>query len=352
MFKQNMDHTLERYSLFWAKENHDRPLLSIYAPKNNAKFIEITPPDTLSRQWEDIDYFIKRIRGSWENTYFAAEALPHAFANLGPDVFGAFLGCKLTYGKDTSWANHYVDDWANISLKGLDENNSYFKKITEMTEALLDDSKGDYLVGITDLHPGLDGLVSLRGPDNLCFDLIDNAEEVLRVTNESYNVYSDVYKKLHDQIAKKQNGSINWMGIYHPEQWYVVGCDFMCMISNDMYKEFVEPGVIKEIELYKNSMFHLDGPGALTHLDSLLEIKELNGIQWVPGAGAKPAKDWLETLQKIQNAGKIIQINITPDDLSDLLDGLRPEGVHFITHCNSQDEADALIKMAENSYKK
>jgi hypothetical protein len=34
----------------------------------------------------------------------------------------------------------------------------------------------------------------------------------------------------------------------------------------------------------KYSLFHLDGPGALKHLDSLLELDALDGIQWVSGA--------------------------------------------------------------------
>ncbi len=30
----------------------------------------------------------------------------------------------------------------------------------------------------------------------------------------------------------------------------------------------------------KYSPFHLDGPGALKHLDALLELDELDAVQW------------------------------------------------------------------------
>ncbi len=53
------------------------------------------------------------------------------------------------------------------------------KKMLQMTDALVEDARGDYLVGITDLHPGADGLVSLRGPEGLCMDLFDSPDMLL-----------------------------------------------------------------------------------------------------------------------------------------------------------------------------
>lgn len=46
----------------------------------------------------------------------------------------------------------------------------------EMTKAAVEDGKGKYFVGVTDLHPGADALVSLRGPQKLCFDVYDNLD--------------------------------------------------------------------------------------------------------------------------------------------------------------------------------
>ena len=46
----------------------------------------------------------------------------------------------------------------------------------ELTKAAVEDGKDKYLVGITDLHPGGDALVSMRGPQNLCYDTFDVPE--------------------------------------------------------------------------------------------------------------------------------------------------------------------------------
>ena len=52
----------------------------------------------------------------------------------------------------------------------------------------------------------------------------------------------------------------------------------------------------------------MDGVGQIPHLDSLLEIDELDGVQWVPGDGKPDPGHWPEIHRKIHNAGKKIQI--------------------------------------------
>ena len=47
----------------------------------------------------------------------------------------------------------------------------------------------------------------------------------------------------------------------------------------------------------------------MAHLDSLLEIPELKGVQWVPGAGQPDITHWPEVYRKIAKAGKLIQFS-------------------------------------------
>ena len=106
----NFDKIKERYQEYWAKENHDRPLMDIRAFKHDYRTRIAEYPGSLKERWMDTEYVLK--------------------------------------------------------------------KTVELTKAILDDSRGDYLVGITDIHPGMDGLVSLRGPEELCFDLYEDPETV------------------------------------------------------------------------------------------------------------------------------------------------------------------------------
>jgi len=338
-----------RHLEYWNLENHDRPLLDLTAPMPSYDPRPLPRPGTLRERWLDAEYMLKSARAGMEGTFYAGEAFPSAFPNLGPDIFGAYFGCELDFGEDTSWAVKHADDINELDVSRLDPDNFWWKKTIELTEIMAADARGDYVVGVTDIHPGLDALVSLRGPEALCFDLYEEGDAVKRLTFQLFDRFREVYGCLSGIIARHQRGATNWMGVYHPEGWYVTSCDFMGMISDAMTREFVLPELTMQLDYLKDSIFHLDGPGALRHLDLLLALPALKGIQWVYGAGQPSASHWIDVLRRIQQAGKMIHIDILPEDLPPLLNALKPEGVLFRARCRDRDEALALEKLAEAS---
>ena len=61
-----------------------------------------------------------------------------------------------------------------------------------------------------------------------------------------------------------------------------------------------------------HNIFHLDGKGVARHLDEILNVPEIQAIQWVQGAGAdQPILPWLPLIKKIQTAGK--GVVVTPE---------------------------------------
>lgn len=143
------------------------------------------------------------------------------------------------------------------------------------------------------------------------------------VTRTYFEVYDDFYNLL------KANGqAINcWLGYVSTKKWYVPSNDFSCMVSKAMFDDMFLPDIDAECKFYEASIYHLDGPGALQHLDSLLAIPELNAIQWVYGAGRGRATDWLHVYKKIQAAGRGMQIWAQVEEVDTLMENLRPQGV-------------------------
>jgi len=114
------------------------------------------------------------------------------------------------------------------------------------------------------------------------------------------------------------------------DRMYVPSNDFSCMVSNAMFREFFLEGIAEECRFYTNSVYHLDGPGALRHLDDLLDIPELNAIQWVPGAGHTEPLQWMHVYKRVQAGGKSIMIyDVEPGHLDSLMDELSPEGLYL-----------------------
>ena len=87
----------------------------------------------------------------------------------------------------------------------------------------------------------------------------------------------------------------------------------------------------------------LDGPDAIRHLDSLLSLPKLSGIQWIPGAGSPPMSEWIPLLKRIQKAGKLQHLICQKGEVRKLLRELEPEGILLDTICGSMKEAIQLI---------
>ena len=119
------------------------------------------------------------------------------------------------------------------------------------------------------------------------------------------------------------------------------------MISTQMYEELVVGELLEELDFLDASIYHLDGPDALKHLDRLLAIDKLKGIQWVYGAGQPTASHWIPVLKKIQDAGKMIQIDVVPEELDIMLENLKPEGVMYTMNARTEEEGRALMKKVE-----
>ncbi len=160
---------------------------------------------------------------------------------------------------------------------------------------------------MTDLGGNLDILQTFRPSEKLLFDLYDSPEEVERLVWEAHDVWWHYFRDF-ENLTDKNPGYSTWSSIFSEQPHYMLQCDFCYMIGPDMFEKFVKPELIACCDKLTNSFFHLDGPGQLVHLDSMLEIDSLKGIQWIPGAGAADLKEWPDVFRKISDAGKKIQL--------------------------------------------
>jgi 5-methyltetrahydrofolate--homocysteine methyltransferase len=91
--------------------------------------------------------------------------------------------------------------------------------------------------------------------------------------------------------------------------------------------------------------YHLDGPGQIRHLDLLLSMPRLRGIQWIPGDGHPPADQWPDLLKRIIDAGKLCQVFVTAQGALDLVRHLGGRGFMLaISDEMASDEAEAFLK--------
>ena len=223
-----------------------------------------------------------------------------------------------------------------------------------MMEFSLELGKNKYITALPDLHPGGDLLTALRGPEKLCLDLAMNQDLIKEINNKLIDFYPKIYNKIYSLIKEYNLGSVTWVPFYHRAKAYVVSCDLSALISPAMFKEVFLPGIKKQVNFLDKSLYHLDGPDSLRHLDTLLEIEELDGIQWLYGAGNGPSTKWIDVFKKIQESGKCNHIYVdTVKEIELILDELKPHGLLFTLKNKdlSKKEAEKAIKMVEKKSK-
>lgn len=347
--KPDFDQAMRRVEAWFNHELLDRP--PVRFTEHNADFAASHTlaahswPD-LKARWFDaefqVDYFIEAIRGRT----FYGETFPVFWPNLGPNVYAAFHGAELQYGEVTSWAEHCIHDWSDIARLKFSRDNPYFHGIEDLTRVAIDKCVGRFMVGYTDLHGSLDCVVDWRGPEQLCLDLMDCPEkvhELVRLADENFLAtfdHFDTTLKAHGQM------SITWMNIPSAGKMHIPSCDFTSMVSRHVFDEFFLPSMLKEVRHMTHNVFHLDGKGMLKHLDRILEIPEIQAIQWVHGVGDDaPILQWLPVIRKIQAAGKGVVVDLQLEELEPLIATLKPDGLYLCIPAAEKDQPDILRRL-------
>ena len=337
---------LARVDAFWDRAILDRPVICIYAPRTAPAYPQPKPKThaSLRDRWMDAEYIADCALAGVMNREYLGDALPSAYPNLGPEIFNAFLGMELEFGEDTSWSIPNLHDWSGIDAIAFDPSNAYWRATEAITDALLARGRGKFYTGLTDFHPGGDAAAAFRDPQQLNIDLLESPDEVKRLLRHVTDIYLRVFDRSWDKLRAAGQATTSWPGIVSTRKWYVPSNDFSCMISPGMFDEFFLPGLTEECRALEASVYHLDGPDALRHLDSLLGIRELNAIQWVYGAGHGRSSDWLPVYKRCQAAGKGLQLNLEAGEIDLFMEQLRPEGLYISTWVGSREEGDALLR--------
>jgi len=278
------------------------------------------------------------------------DAYPSIWLNLGPGVLAAYLTGYLKYETSTSWFELPEPmGWDAIMALKLDPANHWWAKTRRLARTMADRGKGRYIVGMTDIGGPLDVLASLRTGQQLLEDCVTDPGLVRQACEMIVRYWHRVYDELDRDIRSRgQEGTSAWMGIWSPGTWYPLQCDFCAMISPAMFENLVRPDVERQCAGLDNTIFHWDGPGELPHLDHLLGLKKLHGLQWVPGAAAPDATHdgWFPYYKRIQKAGKRLVLNnaLPPDRAVEIALRLNLKGLLINPWAGSEQEARNMVR--------
>jgi len=265
---------------------------------STARYPESVTPEEIVDVW---DYELSK-------TEYLGDAFPNVWPNFGPGIIAGFMGARVKPMEHTVWFEPAaMKPLAELRL-ACDLENPWFRRVRAICRTAQERWQGLVQVGMTDLGGNLDILSSFRPGESLLLDLYDHPEDVKRVTWQAHEAWWRYFNELNAALRPPNPGYTAWAPIFSEAPYYMLQCDFAYMIGPDMFEEFVKPELAASCRRLENAFYHLDGPGQLPHLDSLLAIPELKGVQWIPGAGQPDASHWPEVYRKIRAAGKRIHL--------------------------------------------
>lgn len=334
----------------WWSHELDRPLVQIMdrqpdpnveyppLPKFTSNYPLTMPPDEV----------VGAVTRELEATRFYGDAFPRWWVNFGPGIVAGYLGAQVHSVEETVWFSPDPLRPASELHLRYDPDNPWWQRTLALTEEAVSTWQGQVQVSHSDLGGNLDIIASLRTTEGLLMDLYDCSEEVDRLVREVTALWLRYYDELDAIIRPVYRGTTPWAPIWSAGRCYMLQSDFAYMISPAMFERFVLPDLVACCDHLDHGFYHLDGAGQIPHLDLLLGIERLRGIQWVPGDGAPPPDQWLDLLSRIIAGDKLCQLFVSAEGARTIVRNLGGKGflLTIQEHMTADEAADFLKLLA------
>ena len=260
------------------------------------------PADAIAAEaWHDVS-----------RSTFHGDAWPRFWVDYGPGAGAAFLGGELEPAQNTSWFHPGI--WKDKPLSEIrpcyDPDNLWWRRVQDVTRACIDSFAGRAQVAFTEIGGNLDIAASLRDTMTLLIDCADDPGAVDQLCRRITPLWLRFYSDLHALIGPAGRGTSAWAPLWSPGRGCILVNDFAYMIGPQQFARWSVPYLEACCAQLDHALYHLDGKGQIPHLDLLLSMPGLDGVQWIPGNGQPEAADpvWWPMLKRIRDAGKLVQI--------------------------------------------
>lgn len=342
-YKVNMEAAKEKFRNYWAHKNTGRPLMCVIARRPEVEqYSDGTPveggyldqicqgkyynmPEEL--KWKDMDdkyqdpqRIVDRYRYFCQTHAFLGESFPNLNIDFGPGSLASYLGSEIGFKEDTVWFNKCLDSWDGVPKLTFDPENKWFKKHLQLAKDCQALAGDDFYVDMPDLMENIDVLASLRGAQDILFDLLDEPEMIGERIQEVTDIYYEYYDRFYDVIKDEEGGNAYTVfQIWGPGRTVKLQCDFSAMMSPEDFRKYIQPSLRSQSKNVDHVLYHLDGPAAIKHMDALMEIEGIDALQWTSGDAGPDGTlpDWDVIYDKAIAAGKSIWVKVYSGEFED-----------------------------------
>ena len=344
--KPDYDRCVERVQGWFDAEIIDRAPVRFH--RHNAEYENVIGNSghaSLRDRWMDAEFQATCFLDSVKGKIFLGETFPVYMPNLGPNFFAAVHGAELEFGETTSWCEPMINDHSDLEKIRFSKNNPYYKSMHELTRAALEMCEGQFLVGYTDIHHGMDCAAAWRGAENLCMDMILDEPMVTRLMQLASEHFLDVYDEFDALLKDYGQPSVTWMNLPVPNgRLHIPSNDFAFMISPDMFDKYALQTLRDEIKTMTHNVFHIDGKGVANHTDAILSAG-IKAIQWVQGvADDYPVMQHVPYIKYLQSKGASVIVDLDLTDFESFTREVAPKGIFLWIATSNREQEEAVLK--------
>ncbi len=312
--RQRWEKTRETYAAWW-RGDLGRPIFPVVLSGREVDRAVPEAPLLSQATCTDLsipaEAVIDRIDYELSGKVYLGDAFPwFSFGCFGPGVAAAFLGADIENSTGNVWFIAKEEcPIADLHFE-YDPDNKWLGRIRALLEAGMARWQGQVLMGMADLGGTLDILSTFRPGERLLLDILTEPDEVNRLVWELHDLWRRFFEELDGVCRAGSPGYAAWDGLFSDQPFYMLQCDIAYMMGPDMVADFVLPELAATCKWLSRSFYHLDGTGQLPHVNHLLNIDDLHGIQWVAGAqeAGRGHEPWLDLYRRIHDAGKKIEL--------------------------------------------
>lgn len=361
LYKTNWQETRERFAAWWRDGDTGRPLLNLWV-RRAAPFSAAEPPPFANddERYLSVEKLTAQALAQFDRWEPAAEAFPGLSLNLGAGSMALYLGSEPEFRAETVWFEASLKEYGEALHVRPD--NRWLPRHLEMYRQAARLLEGtDVLLEIPDIVENIDVLSALRGPQTLCYDLFDTPEEVHAAIRQITDAYWPCYDAFAG-VCRDATGGTAYTAfrIWGPGRTAKVQCDLAALLSPGQFRDFVREPLREQCRWLDNSLYHLDGPECIVHVPALMEMDELNALQWTSGDGKPPSGEecWDGLYRAVRDAGRGLWVSLEGYDpetavakADRLVRKFGANGFYFQMPPMERAQADALLLLADRQWK-
>jgi hypothetical protein len=353
VWKSNWAQTREHFEAWWKHEGLVFGAWGTGLPttREHERIDEPSAPAGAEAQQTDAQYIARNVRYKMAHRAWPGDILPAAWPHGGTLPLATYLGATPRYAPTNIWYEPCMSDLRSHPPLRFDPEHPQCRQLETIVRQAVELSRGNYFVGMPALLGGLDILAELRGTGDLLMEMIEDPPGVHQRLREIQDAYVPAFNRMYD-ILKLEDGSMcfGYFMLWGPGKTGLCQCDTAAMFSAEMFGEFVIPYLREQCAFLDQSMFHIDGAQCLIHLDQLLEIEDLDAIEYTPDPKSPGGGDphWFELYRRILRAGKSLWVaNLRKEQVVPVLDAIGGEGVYVSVNGLTEADGEALAGIVD-----